>query len=374
MNLYQQAKQRREKLLEKMSPQESLILFSAQEKRRNEDNFFPFRQDSHFYYLTSFAEPHFAALLLTPGHSEQSILFIEPGNEKTELWDGKRCILPELKERLQLDGVYAWQDWNVQTKKILKGISKIYVPPFQIAKRDTKTHPFCQVETHPVFEDLINGFSSLPEWGEVGSLVDEMRLVKSREEIQLLRKAADISGKAHFAVMSSCGVGKKEQELYGTFLETLFREGGHGEAFLAIVATGLNACTLHYRGKESVTQKGQLLLLDAGAEYQLYAGDISRTFPVAGRFQGLQKEVYGGLLDLQKKLISLVVKGNNLQSLHEACVLGIVDLLLEWKVLKGSRDKILEQKDYLPYFPHKVGHWLGLDVHDVGSFEVHGGP
>ena len=213
---------------------------------------------------------------------------------------------------------------------------------------------------------------------EVGHLVDEMRLIKSGEEIRLLKKAADISGKAHRAVMSSWGggraVGKKEQALYGTFLEAIFQRDACGEAFPAIVATGSNACTLHYRGKESLLLSGQLLLLDAGAEYQLYAGDISRTFPVKGFFQGLQKEVYAGLLDLQKRLVSLVVEGNHFQGLQQACVSGLVDLLLEWKVLKGSRDEMLEQKKYLPYFPHGVGHWLGLDVHDVGSREVDGKP
>ena len=362
MSLYKEAKERREKLLKQMSQQESLLLFSAQEKQRSRDVFFPFRQDSYFYYLIPFLESNFGALLLTPHHKQQSILFIDPGDDKSALWDGKRCSLSELKERFQLDAVYTWKDWIVQGKAALKGIQKIYCSSSQL------------LENKKGEELLKNLSSSKTELVGVGNLLDEMRLVKSKAERQLLKKAATISGKAHCAVMASCTSGKREQELYGTFLQSLLKEGGESEAFPTIVATGANACTLHYRGKESITESGQLLLLDGGAEYQLYAGDITRTFPVNGVFHGLQREIYAGLLELQKKLISLVSPGNTLENLHNECVLGIVDLLLGWKVLKGSQESILEQKSYLPYFPHRVGHWLGLDVHDVGGLEVGGNP
>ena len=374
MDFSTQAKERREKLLSQMSEQECLLLFSSQEKKRSKDFVFSFRQDSYFYYLAPFLESNFAALLLRPDFPQKSILFVESGDEQSELWDGKKCCLSELKERLQLDAVYAWEDWKVKTKAALKGIQRMYCPDSQILESTKKIqNPFSCPEVYPVFKELVSTFSSL-ELVPVQSLMDEMRLFKSKEEIQCLKKAAEISGKAHCAVMSSCEHGKKEQELYGTFLQTVFKEGADGEAFPSIVAAGVNACTLHYRGKECMAQSGQLLLLDAGAEYQLYAGDITRTFPVDGVFKGVQKEVYSGLLELQKRLIALVSPSNNFKNLQEECVSGIVDLLLDWKVLKGNREEVMASKEYHKYFPHRVGHWLGLDVHDVGSYDVNGNP
>ena len=347
-------KLRRDKIAKKLPKQSLLVLSSANEFFRQPDVLYPYRQESHFYYMTGFTEPQAHFLLFSSG---QSVLFIEDKEAKKELWEGTLYSKLEVKKKYKIDHVFYLSEIQKSLPKKLKKTDALFYEP---NPSYTKGSP--QALIHKILKDKI---SKNTQKKSAFEFLRPFRQVKSQEEIQSLKKACSYSIQAHKEIARILSPGISERTLHGQFIHSIMEQGALREAYPAIIASGEKALTLHYKKNNSVCKKGDLLLVDAGAEADYYASDITRVYPVSGRFSKAQKKAYQLLLDLQKQLIKEVFPGQSLKTLNEKMRLGITEILLELGLLKGSLEKNLKDKKYKTYCPHSVGHLLGLDVHDV---------
>ncbi len=343
------------------------ILPTASEKVRNRDSHYPFRFDSHFYYLSGFNEPE-AVLVIIAGKTPQSLLFCRDKDPEREIWDGFRYGPTAAQEAFGFDAAYSIHELDQRIVELMADQPALYFPVGADAEWDSRIVGWLnQVRTQ-----TRSGIMAPDQLRDIRQPIDEMRLIKRPEELALMRRAADISAQAHRrAMQATCG-GRFEYEIEAEFLHEFRRQGADAPAYTSIVAGGGNACVLHYIGNNAPLRDGDLLLIDAGCEFGGYAADITRTFPVNGTFSGPQKDIYQLVLDAQTAAIEQVASGNHWNQPHEAAVKVLAQGMLDLGLLKGTLDGIIENGDYRRFYMHRTGHWLGLDVHDAGEYKQHG--
>jgi Xaa-Pro aminopeptidase len=353
-------KHRRHQLLAAWDNDVAIVLISAPEYLRNGDVHYPYRQDSDFYYLTAFPEPNAIALLIPDPKGEKFILFSRPHDPVEAIWHGRSIGLERAKEEYGADEVYAIDELEDRLPGYLTTSQHCYYLGSQnpvLLKRLNES--LAKVNRCPSQEGLV----------ELSQSLHEMRLKKSSTELDCLRQAATISAQAHVLAMQACCPERYEYQLEAELLYKFYQEGCRTTAYPSIVASGANACILHYTDNNALLKSGDLVLIDAGCEYQSYASDITRTFPISGRFSPEQKAIYDIVLTAQKELIALVKPGVLWDSLQARCVRIITEGLVDLSLLEGKIDDLIEQKAYKKFYMHGSSHWLGLDVHDVGCYK-----
>ncbi len=358
---------RRRQLMRLAGEDAIVIVPAAPERIRSRDTHYPYRQDSDLWYLTGFPEPE-AVLALIPGRSHgESLLFCRERDPEREAWDGPRAGQEGAVEDFGLDDAYPIDDLDEILPGLLEGRTRVYYHFGRDTEFDLKLIGWL----NRVRAQVRQGAQPPHEFLELGHLLDEMRLFKSREELKLMRRAADISVRAHEAAMRAARPGIREYELQAE-IERVFRAADAEPAYGSIVGAGANACVLHYRANRATARAGELVLVDAGAEYRGYAADITRTFPVGGRFTAAQRALHDLVCAAQAAAIAKARPGNAYESMHEAAVETLTDGLLSLGLLKGSLRRNIETAAYKRFYRHKTGHWLGLDVHDAGEYRIDG--
>ena len=344
-----------------------LILPAANERVRSRDTHYPYRQDSDFWYLTGFSEPE-AVLVLVPGRKHgESILFCRERDPEREGWDGPRLGPEGVVDQLGVDDAYPITDIDDILPGLLEGRRRVHYHLGRDADFDLKLIGWL----NRVRAQVRHGAQPPQEFLELGHLLDEQRLFKSADEIRLMQRAADISVDAHRAAMRAARPGIHEYELQAE-LERVFRQHDAEPAYASIVGAGANACVLHYRDNRARSKAGELVLVDAGAEYRGYAADITRTFPVGGRFTKEQRAIHDLVCAAQAAAMAQARPGIAYEAGHVAAVRTLSEGLLRLGLLKGGLEQVVERGDYKRFYRHKTGHWLGLDVHDVGEYRLDG--
>ncbi|MEC5399333.1 aminopeptidase P N-terminal domain-containing protein [Uliginosibacterium sp. H1] len=344
------------------------IVPTAPEVHRNRDTHYLYRHDSYFYYLTGFREPEAVLLLVVDGDSAQSVLFCRTKHEEREIWDGFRHGPDGAREAFGFDEAHAI---DVLADKL----------PGYFGNRGAVWHSVgydTQWDAR-VFE-AINAVRAASRSGQVApvdirdirAVLDEMRLIKDAHEVATMRRAGGISGGAHARAMRATRPGRFEYEIEAELLHEFRLHGAQAPAYTSIVAGGANACVLHYVENDCVLRDGDLLLIDAGCELDGYASDITRTFPVNGRFSGPQRDVYELVLAAQDAALAEARPGQAYDRTHEAAVRVLAQGMLDLKLLSGSLDEVLENGSYRRFYMHRTGHWLGMDVHDAGEYKQAG--
>ena len=358
---------RRRQLMRMAGDDAILVLPAAPERIRSRDTHYPYRQDSDLWYLTGFPEPE-AVLVLVPGRSHgETILFCRERDPDREGWDGPRFGPEGAVERFGLDDAYPIEDLDEILPGMLEGRSRVYYHFGRDTEFDLKLIGWL----NRVRAQVRTGAQPPHEFLELGHLLDELWLFKSPAELRLMQRAADISVLAHQAAMRMATPGVREYELQAE-VERVFRMHDAVPAYGSIVGAGANACVLHYVANTAQSREGDLVLLDAGAEYRSYAADITRTFPVGGRFSKEQRALHDLVNDAQSAALEQARPGVPYEAGHEAAVQALTEGLLRLGLLKGSLEKNIDGGQYRRFYRHKTGHWLGLDVHDVGDYRIDG--
>lgn len=356
--------QKRRKTLMRMVGNDGVaIIPSARSIPRNRDVDFVFRQDSDFLYLTGFDEPDSLALILPSNSKGQFILFCRERNPEQEIWDGRRSGLEGVKENYGANLAYSIDELDAMMPKLFAGRERFFYP----MGRDTN---FDRSVINWVNQSRGSARTANHVPHELLSLdyfVHDMRLYKSRSELTLMRQAAKVAIAGHTRAMQACKPGMYEYEVEAELMYE-FRKAGCVPAYPSIVGGGDNACILHYIENNQELKDGDLLLIDAGAEYQGYASDITRTFPVNGTFSSVQREVYELVLESQIAAIKKVKPGNHWNDPHHEAIKVLTKGLVEIGLLKGKPAKLIKDEEYRQFYMHRTGHWLGLDVHDVGDY------
>jgi Xaa-Pro aminopeptidase len=344
-----------------------LILPAAKEMVRSRDTHYPYRQDSDFWYLTGFAEPD-AVLVLVPGRKHgETLLFCRERDAEREAWDGPRVGPEGAVETFGMDDAYPIGDLDDILPGLLEGRTRVYYHFGRDQEFDLKLIGWL----NRVRAEVRHGAQPPHEFLELGHLLDEMRLFKDRDELKLMQRAADISVLAHQAAMRAVRGGMREYELQAE-IERVFRQHDAESAYGSIVGAGSNACVLHYRANNAPVSEGELVLIDAGAEYRGYAADITRTFPVSGRFTREQRALHDLVDAAQAAALAQARPGVPYEAGHVAAVATLTEGLLHLGLLKGKLEKNIADGLYRRFYRHKTGHWLGLDVHDVGEYRIDG--
>ncbi|WP_099240236.1 aminopeptidase P N-terminal domain-containing protein [Synechococcus sp. BDU 130192] len=361
----QEYQQRRQAFMAEIG-QGTAILRSAPHAVMHNDVEYNFRQDSDFYYLTGFNEPN-AVAVFAPHHPEhQFILFVQPKDLAQEIWVGYRAGVEGAKEKFGADITYSIQELDEKLPEYLKGGDRL----FYHLGRDEKFNQTILQHYQRLLATRSKRGTGPTALEDPGQILHQMRMVKSPAELDLMRRATAISAKAHLWALEYARPGLYEYQVQAE-IEHLFRlEGAAGFAYPSIVAGGANACILHYVENSAQLQDNELLLIDAGACYDYYNGDITRTFPIGGRFTPQQKTLYEIVLEAQKQAIAAVQPGHSYQSSHAAAVRVITQGLLDLGLLRGDLEELIEGEKYKPFFMHGTGHWLGLDVHDAGIYKI----
>ncbi|MDZ8052558.1 MAG: aminopeptidase P N-terminal domain-containing protein [Aulosira sp. ZfuVER01] len=355
---------RRQQLMSKLG-NGTAIFRSAPMAVMHNDVEYTYRQDSDFFYLTGFNEPQ-AVAVLAPHHQEhQFVLFVQPKDREKEVWTGYRCGVDAAKEIYGADEAYPISELDEKLPQYLEKADRIY---YHLGRDRTFNDT---VLKH--YQSLLRTY---PKRGtgpiaieDTGAILGSMRLVKSEAELELMRQAAAIATEAHNYALQVTAPGRYEYEIQAE-IEHIFRlRGAMGPAYPSIVASGVNACVLHYIENDRQMEDGELLLIDAGCAYSYYNSDITRTFPVGGKFTPEQKILYEIVLEAQKQAIAQVQPGNPFNLVHDTAVRVLTEGLVEVGILKGEVDKLIEEEKYKPYYMHRTSHWLGLDVHDVGVYQ-----
>mgnify|MGYP002788434002 CR=1 FL=1 len=362
-------RRRRKQLMDLAGRGAILIVPSAPERIRNNDAHYPYRQDSDFFYLTGFDEPQ-AVLVLVPGREvAETILFCRERHRAREQWDGPRLGPEQAPEALLVDDAFPIEDIDDILPGLIEGRERIYYHFGRDADFDLKVLNW----VNRVRAEVRRGARAPHEIIALGYLLHELRLFKSKSELRAMQRAADIAGDAHLRIMQVCRPGLTEFEIEAEVLHT-FRRQLAVPSYEPIVAAGANACILHYRANKAALKDGDLLLVDAGAEFGCYASDITRTIPINGKFSPEQRAIYEIVLAAQLAAIDEARPGKHWNDPHDAAVRTITQGLIKLGLLKGSLAKNLKDEKYKSFFMHKTGHWLGLDVHDVGDYRIDGEP
>ena len=343
------------------------VIPTAPERTRNRDSQYPYRFDSYFFYLTGFPEPE-AVLVLVAGESPRSILFCREKHEEREIWDGFRYGPPAARERFGVDEARSIERLDEDLVALLADQPSLFYAPGADADWDARAMRWLNA----VRAQARTGVSAPTQIHDVRTLLDEMRLTKDAAELATMRRAAEISAGAHQRAMRAARPGRIEYEIEAELQHEFRRHGAQFPAYWPIVAGGVNACVLHYRDNDAPLRDGDLLLIDAGCELDGYAADITRTFPVNGRYSGAQRAAYELVLAAQAAAIAQVRAGKPWNAPHDAAVRVLAQGMLDLRLLSGSLDETLEKETYRRFYMHRTGHWLGLDVHDAGEYK-HGG-
>jgi Xaa-Pro aminopeptidase len=358
---------RRDHLMEIAGEGSIIIVRAAAPKIRNNDAHYPYRQDSDFLYLSGFCEPESMIVMLPEEKGGRSIMFCRERDKMREMWDGIMAGTEGVLEEYGFDEAYPISEMEKRLPRLLHDRERIY---YDLGK-------------DPDFDHLLIGwmndfraktrkkFLAPDEIIALDHSLHEMRLFKSRAEISAMRKSARIAVAAHQRAMQVCKPGMNEAEIHAELLHTFTRHQCDA-SYIPIVGGGANACVLHYISNRDQLNDGDLLLIDAGAEYHGYASDITRTFPVNGAFSGPQRDLYDVVLAAQLKAIDEVRAGNPWDHVHESAVKVATEGMIDLGILNGSLEEILEEEHFKDYYVHNTGHWLGLDVHDVGEYEIDG--
>ena len=360
---------RRRQLMRMVGDDAILVLPAAPQRVRSLDTHYPYRQDSDFWFLSGFPEPE-SVLVLVPGRKHgEALLFCRERDPEREAWDGPRFGQEGAVEVFGMDDAYPIEDLDDILPGLLEGRSRVYYHFGRDAEFDLKLIGW----VNRVRAQVRHGAQPPHEFLELGHLLHEQRLFKSRDELKLMQAAADISVRAHQAAMRAVRPGVHEYELQAE-LERVFRAADACPAYASIVGAGANGCVLHYVANNARVRDGELVLIDAGAEYRGYAADITRTFPANGRFSKEQRALHDLVGQAQAAALAQARPGQPWSALHDAAVETLTEGLLRLGLLKGTLAKNLAAEHYRRFYMHKSGHWLGLDVHDVGDYRIDGEP
>ncbi len=364
----QEFARRRRELMAQMEPDSIAIVPASVEKIRNRDVEFPFRQDSDFYYLTGFPEPD-AVLVLLPGREHgEVVVFCRERDPTMELWNGYRAGPEGVCAKYGADDAFPINDMDDILPGLIEGRERVYYAMGRNAEFDRRVMQWVNVirskvraGAHPPGEFLV-----------LDHLLHDLRLFKSAAELRVMKEAGQISARAHCRAMTFCKPGMIEYQLEAEILHEFGRSGSRSPAYGSIVGAGANGCILHYRENDSVIRDGDLVLIDAGCELEHYAADITRTFPANGKFSKEQQALYEITLEAQYAAIATVKPGAHWNEPHDAAVKTIAQGLKDLGLLEGELKEIIETESYKRFYMHRTGHWLGMDVHDVGDYKLGG--
>jgi len=343
------------------------IVPTAPERMRNRDSDYLYRFDSYFYYLTGFPEPE-AVLVLVAGASPKVILFCREKHPERELWEGFRYGPEAAREAFGFDEAYPIAELDAKLPQLLANQPALHYAPGMDAAWDARVMRWL----NDVRALARTGVAAPAEIHDLRVTLDAMRLVKDDQELAVMRRAAEISAGAHVRAMRATRPAKMEYEIEAELLYEFRRHGSQFPAYWPIVAGGASACILHYRENDKPLEDGTLLLIDAGCELDGYAADITRTFPVGGRYSGPQREIYELVLAAQLAAIAEVKPGAPWNAPHDAAVKVLAQGFIDLGLCQGPLDAVLEKEDYKRFYMHRTGHWLGLDVHDAGDYKEGG--
>jgi Xaa-Pro aminopeptidase len=356
---------RRRQLMRLMGRDSIAILPAAPVRHRNNDVEYAYRQDSDFHYLTGFGEPEAVAVLVPARAQAEYILFVRERNPERETWDGRRAGPAGAKRDFGADDAFPISDMDEILPGLLENRARVFYTMGAYADFDQRVVGW----VNGLRTQARNGRHPPQEFVALDHVLHDMRLFKSRRELEFMRTAAHIAARAHQRAMRFCRPGATEFQVMAELVHE-FRRHNADTAYQPIVGGGANTCILHYRDNNQPLQSGELLLIDAGCEFESYASDITRTFPVNGRFTGAQRAVYEVVLEANRAAIAKVRPGNHWNEPHEAAVRIITQGLVKLGLLKGRVPALIKSGAYRRYFMHRTGHWLGLDVHDVGDYKL----
>lgn len=347
----------------------ALLVASHPEQIRNDDVHHPYRQDSNLYYLTGFEEPE-SFLLIRPGQAPETVMFVREKNVERETWDGFRFGPVGVKKDFLIDEVYQIEQFAEKAVELLKGFEEIYYRLFKNPEADQKVEEVLKKLKRAHGR---SGYGLLTI-KDADTFLGEFRLRKDEDDLVNQRKACQITAEAHVAAMRYVRPGVNERQVQALLSHEFYMKGAARPGYSFIIASGASATTLHYNFNDQICRDGDLLLIDAGAEYNYYSGDITRTFPVNGRFSAPQRKVYEGVLKIQKEIIEYVKPGIYFKDLHRMAEEKLTDLMFELGLLNGRKEDAMKANQHRKYYPHGVGHWLGMDVHDSGLYFIKGEP
>ncbi len=355
--------------MRRMNPDSVAIIPSALETTRSNDTHHRFRQSSDFYYLTGFEEPE-AIAVIAPAHKEHPYtLFARPRDKEKEIWEGRRAGVEGAMKEHSADAAFPFEEFRAKLAEFLTNVPTLY---YRVGAGNFELD-----------DTIIKQIASMRAMGrkgiqpphtiiDPGHIIHEMRLIKTDDEIKLMERAAQITAEAHREAMKATKPGMSEYEIEA-LIEYIFRRNGAvAPSYTSIVGGGANATVLHYTANDATLRDGDLLLVDAGAEYKGYAGDITRTFPVNGRFTPAQRDIYDLVLQTQIECVQMVKPGVTIDELHNRSVELLTGGLARLGLLEGDTKKLIEEEKYKAYYMHRLGHFLGMDVHDVGRYHTDG--
>lgn len=359
---------RRQRLLASLENDAIAFVFAAPEIHLSADREGTYQPDPDFYYLSGFKEANAVLVFLPQRAQGEFVMFVQNRNPQAEQWTGRRAGIEGAQQQYGADQAFVIEDFDRLLPELLANRRKVYYP------FSTRTQQDEQVlrAVKALRRQIRAGISAPSEIANIESLLHEQRLIKSEHEIAVMQRAVDISVDAHRRAMTTCHAGKNEYHLRAELDYQFLVQGGNGPAYGSIVGGGENACILHYVENNAELKDGDLVLIDAGCEYQYYAADLTRTFPVNGRFSPEQQAIYNLVLKAQLAVIDLIKPGLLWHQMQQTIVEIFVEGLVELGLLQGNVQELIDQQAYLPFYMHKSGHWLGLDTHDVGAYKVNG--
>tara|TARA_Y100000389_G_C17466920_1_gene526511 strand:+ start:1599 stop:2900 length:1302 start_codon:yes stop_codon:yes gene_type:complete len=359
--------QRRESLLKKVHNNSAVFLFSQDVKYRNNDTTFKFRQSSNFFYMTGINNPSVALVMIKRNKSQSSMLLCNRPNSIDRIWTGQLPSKISYKNQYGIDSVIYYDQLESLN---INNITNLY---YEFTAENKLVQLIRSLNENKSTSRYAKNNSYHSSKNDLSNFIYDMRRIKSKNEILEIKQAAKISSNAHINLMTTCKPGLNEYEIEADFVKTCM-SNKCDQAYSAIVASGKNACILHYTNNSSKLKSGELLLVDAAAEYNNYASDITRTIPVSGKFNKYQKIIYNIVLKAQTMAIKSCKPGKTLVDIHDVAVKYITKGLIDASILKGTLKKNIKNESYKKYFMHNTGHWLGLDVHDPCSYVSHGNP
>ena len=360
--------ERRDLLADKVLEDSAIIVSAASVKSRISDTEYSYRQDSNFYYLSGYEEPESLILIRPNQDKERFIIFCRDRDPLREQWDGFRTGQEGVIQDYGADAAYSINSIDEIMPKLLEGAKNIYFSMSAPCGVDAKISSWVE----DIRKNTRSGAEPPQNLLSLDSILHEMRLIKESDEMDLMKQAANITTEAHIRAMQSVRPGMYEYQLEAEYLYAFNKNGARSPAYNSIVGGGNNSCILHYVENNAELQNGDLVLVDAGCEYQYYATDVTRTFPVNGKFSPEQREIYTIVLEAHKQSMEQPKPCNKWNLMHEKSVEVIVEGLLSISLLQGSRDEIIDKGEYSKFYVHRIGHWLGMDVHDVGSYKQDG--
>ncbi len=354
---------RRQQLMRQLGKDSAAVFISGRETLRNGDVDYPFRQDSTFYYLTGFHEPD-SVIVLRPGAEQPYTMLVRPHDPLMAVWVGPRAGVEGARERFGADAAYPVDEIDQRLRELLAGVRTLW---FSLGG-DSRVEQTLTAIVRERRAGAQRGATPIEAVCDPEPLVDAMRLIKTPSEVRSLQRAIDVTGRGLEAAMRATRPGVHEYEVQATLEQVYRREGSVRDGFPTIAASGVNSCTLHYTDNRRQLQGGDLMLLDTGAEWDMYSADVTRTYPANGRFTSAQRAVYDVVLEAQRKGMERAKPGLAFHDVHDAAVRTLVEGLVDLKVLRGDIDTLIEREAYRHVYMHSTSHWLGLDVHDAGRY------